>query len=236
MIEPVKKVMVHSKAAEIIEKYIHENGFKNGDKLPSEREMAKMLSIGRNSLREALRTLEAMNLIEVRNGRGVFVKDIDATVGINVNVTIAKVNFLELLDVRKTLEIRAIELAIMNGGKSDIDEIERWLLAIEDKFNKGVVPVNEDVQFHHAIYRAGHNRTLFELVRPLADTFNSLWKPFDHREELILETLSFHRPLFEAIKKRDTDAAISAFKRIIDIDEKKIANIYDSFVTRPEEK
>jgi len=236
MIEPVKKVMVHSKAAEIIEKYIHENGFKNGDKLPSEREMARMLSIGRNSLREALRTLEAMNLIEVRNGRGVFVKDIDATVGINVNVTIAKVNFLELLDVRKTLEIRAIELAIMNGGKSDIDEIERWLLAIEDKFNKGVVPINEDVQFHHAIYRAGHNRTLFELVRPLADTFNSLWKPFDHREELILETLAFHRPLFEAIKKRDTEAAISAFKRIIDIDEKKIANIYDSIVTRSEEK
>jgi len=236
MIEPVKKVMVHSKAAEIIEKYIHENGFKNGDKLPSEREMASMLSIGRNSLREALRTLEAMNLIEVRNGRGVFVKDIDATAGINVNVTIAKVNFLELLDVRRTLEIRTIELAIMNGGKSDIDEIERWLLAIEDKFNKGVVPINEDVQFHNAIYRAGHNRTLYELVRPLADTFKSLWKPIDHREELIIETLPFHRPLFEGIKNRDADSAISAFKRIIDIDEKKIASIYDSFAARPEEK
>ena len=52
----VKKVMLRTQVADAIEKYILENNLKAGDKLPSERELAKMLSIGRNTLREGLQT------------------------------------------------------------------------------------------------------------------------------------------------------------------------------------
>ncbi len=172
----------------------------------------------------------------MKSGRGVFVRDVGAAASINIQVSIAKVNFLELLDVRRTLEIRAIQLAVIHGKDKDIDDIERALLAIEDKVRKGVVPADEDVEFHHAIYRAGHNRTLFELTRPLADSFQSLWEPFNRKAELIMETLPLHRPLFEGIKNRDTTKAVEAFNSIIDMDEKKIIGIYNSLTENFKEK
>lgn len=223
-IEPLKKVMIHSQAAEVIEKYIRENDFKIGDKLPSEREMASMLSIGRNSVREALRTLEAMNLIEVVNGRGVFVRDINTMGSINVQVTAAKVDFLELLDIRRVLETHAIELAIKNASKAELDQIEEALLEIERKYAQGIYPVEEDNDFHNAIYRACHNKTLCELIMPLASTFDNLWEPFGQEAELIMETLPLHRPLFEAIRDGRIRDAKKLFNRIMDMDERKIIN------------
>ncbi len=225
MIEPIKKVMVHSKAAEAIRKYIKENGLKDGDKLPSERQMAAMLCIGRNSLREALRTLETINLIEVINGRGVFVKDINALNSINIHITSAKVDFLELLDIRKMLETYAIELAVKNADEIALKEIEKILIQIEKKYELNIYPFDEDTQFHHAIYRASNNQTLYDLIKPLAATFDELWEPFGQREkELMMETIPLHRPLFEAIRNRKLGEAKRILRRIIDMGEKAIVN------------
>lgn len=74
MFSPIKNTRVYEKAIEQIKDMIVEGTFKKGDKLPSEREMAESLQISRTSIREALRELEIMGLIESRQGDGNFVK------------------------------------------------------------------------------------------------------------------------------------------------------------------
>ncbi|MDQ0200256.1 FadR/GntR family transcriptional regulator [Neobacillus ginsengisoli] len=74
----IKKVSLHEMIAEEIKKYINEHQFKRGNKLPSVGELTTILSGSRSSIREALRYLEGIDVLEVQNGKGIFVKDGDA--------------------------------------------------------------------------------------------------------------------------------------------------------------
>lgn len=223
-IEPIKKEMIHSRAAQAIEKFIKDNELKNNDRLPSERELASMLSIGRNSLREALRTLEAKNLIEVVNGKGIFIKDANAIINFSFISTV-KINFLELLDIRRTLENHVIELVIKNASNEDLDKIENSLINLEQSVLNNQYLSEKDADFHHEIYRASGNKTLVEMLIPLAGIFTKLWQPFNMEGELIKETFHLHRPLYTALRERKLKEARKKFNEIIDMDEKKILSM-----------
>lgn len=221
--EPVKKMNVHSTAAEIIEDYIKSNDLKSGDKLPSERKLAQMLSIGRSSLREALRKLETVNLVQVENGRGAFVKNPNATIkGINMQLAIEKPNLLQLFQVREVLEGLAIELAIENATDEEIENMEQIMDEIDAKLEDKINPNMEDEQFHRAIYYASKNDVLITILESMTDYFNKLWHSPLGDYSILIDSMPLHRPLFEAIKNRDKKKAIRIFKRLIRFDIKTI--------------
>lgn len=220
-IGPIKKIMVHSAAAEMIQQYIKENDLKAGDRLPSERSLAEMLSIGRNSLREALRTLETMNVLEVVNGKGIFVKDGQVENPIDLKINVDKINLLEILDIRRVLEGYAIELVVKNAKDEDIKNIEEKFLKIKKAQETGINPFEEDREFHEAIYHACGNKALINIMCSISQTLEKVRRPFGEYE-LFMETMPLHQPLLEAIKKRSKREALKAFRKIIDIERKKI--------------
>lgn len=221
-LSPIKKVVIRSQASEVLLKYIIDNKLQRGIKLPSERALAGMLSIGRNTLREALRKLEAVGAVEVINGKGTFIKEVhDST--INIQIETAKVNFMELLDIRRVLENHIIELVIKNATNDDITNIGIKLAKFETACNGGMDAEEFDTAFHHAIYRASKNQTLFDLIRPLAATFHELWKPLGRKNTIFYDTLHLHKELNSAIRTRDVQAAKAAINKILDIDEANVS-------------
>ena len=97
--------------------YISKKGFSVGNKLPPERELAEQLGISRNSLREALKVLEAMDVVEIRHGSGIFLRkeDTQPDDGSSLWLMIHKDEILNILTVREALDLKAIDL-IPRGG------------------------------------------------------------------------------------------------------------------------
>ena len=108
----IKKVSLSKMIADEIKNYIKSEHLHEGDRLPSIDRLMKQLNVGRSSLREALRFLEAIEVIEVINGKGIYVKDANTyRIETKINIQNEKQFLLQMSEVRRALEGKAVELA-----------------------------------------------------------------------------------------------------------------------------
>lgn len=209
--------------AEAIEEYISKNNLKEGDKLPSEREFSKMLSISRTSLREGIRVLQTINVLESKIGKGVYVKNPNYSVnGLNIQAEVTGQNLLQLIQVREALESLSINLAIDNITDEEVEELENTLLKMEQVAKNNTVPQKCDDEFHKIIYSASRNNILVSLLENLLDISRNLWGKTHWSNTILVNSVPLHRPVFEAIKKRNKDEASKAYKALAVYDAKII--------------
>ena len=210
-IKSIHRVMLHSKASEAIEEYIEDNHLKAGDRLPSERSLAEQLKIGRNSVREALRSLETNGIIEVRNGLGAFVRDKNNDSAINIRLSKTRNNLMELLDTRYALEYHAIELSIRNITDKEVAKAGAYLEELKQAISQNLADQHPpDAAFHRVIYTATRNRTLCELLTQVDVLMTDIWATLQGNEQMHLATLPSHDALYEALKERSLRKAQQA--------------------------
>lgn len=220
--QSINRVMLHSRAAETIAQFIRQNALEPGDKLPSERILAQQLGIGRNSLREALRTLEADGVIEVRNGLGVYVRE-PHEYAISLKANARRIDLLELLDTRTALEKHAVELCVKNAADEELARARPCLVKMREIASQGGEMHEADAAFHRAIYRAAHNQTLGDLLMQIDETATACWGQFTGHRELFVATLPAHEQLYEALCARALKRALAAAMDILHIDADFIA-------------
>lgn len=105
MLTGIKRTPLQSEIIKYIQDYIKQEGLVPGDKLPSQASLIEMMGVSRTSLREAIKTLEAKNILEVKNGKGIFVRDTSDSVLLSqIEFSKEKECFLEMLEARKILE------------------------------------------------------------------------------------------------------------------------------------
>ncbi|QIZ05410.1 FadR family transcriptional regulator [Priestia megaterium] len=222
----IKKVSMHEMIAEEIKRFINEHQLKRGDKLPSVAELTTNLGVSRSSIREGLRYLEGINVIEIQNGKGIFVKNGDALkIEARIDVEQEKNYLLHISELRRALEGKAVELATLRATDKEIKEMERLMAEVTSLKDAGIDSSEEDWAFHKAIYKASHNPLLESVAESVSDTFNKLWsKPFgiDH---IFSDTLPFHLTMLEGIKQRDPARALQEFNKIIDTVENTVRQI-----------
>lgn len=176
-----------------------------GTELPSERDLAEALGVGRGSLRECLAILEFLGAIESRGNRKVLLRDADYIQKItswieNASEMGTQQTFNEF---RRVIETGIVELACERATESDLIAIEKTLKNMTDD------PSNymNDVEFHDAVAVASHNAMLastIHLVNNLiADVRIRFWDLPYYQER----TLTSHRNIYEAIKARDVRRA-----------------------------
>ncbi len=210
-IKSIHRVMLHSKASEAIAEYIEDNRLSPGDRLPSERSLAEQLNIGRNSVREALRSLETNGIIEVRNGLGAFVCEKKTSSAINIRLNKTRNNLLELLETRYALELHAIELCIRNITDEEILRAGAFLEESKRSIQQNLADQHPpDAAFHRVIYTATRNRTLCELLIQVDMLMTEIWSTLQGNENMHLATLPFHEALYEALKERSLRKAQQA--------------------------
>ncbi|MBV8190072.1 MAG: FadR family transcriptional regulator [Alphaproteobacteria bacterium] len=187
---------------------------KAGDRLLAERDLALALGVSRPVLREALRSLAILGLLDIRQGRGAFVRSADAAVlGQALTLCLApEPNILDdVLQARIAIECQAIRLACERAADRDLQSIAALLDALVDSLDDPKRGGQADYAFHLALVRASGSGALmkiYEAIAPLLMRSHVERRRDTFREPAITSGLvEAHRQVFVALAERDPDAA-----------------------------
>jgi GntR family transcriptional repressor for pyruvate dehydrogenase complex len=204
---------------------IDTEGLESGDFIPTEAVMLKTFGISRIILREALSYLKGLGLLVSRRGSGFKIAEVDFI------ETFSKVlkhlshfnlkNLTELMELRRIMEVGALDIAIKNATEDDMAEIERLQKELEDIADS---PENSrhnyqflDMQFHNAITRPAGCRLLIELN-------NTIWKfykesrqsdiiPFEKNQNEMSRSTNEHSIIANAFRLKQPEIAISCLRK-----------------------
>ena len=158
--QPVKLVIEH------IKKQIAERQILPGERLPSERKLSELLKVSRSHVREALQKMELYGIVKTYPQSGTVVSEFSKDqldTMITDALKISKYDFSSLVYVRVLLEIEVCKLCASNRTKEDLENIEKTLIELEEKFDTEL-RVEKDFAFHQAIAQGGHNPVISSLL------------------------------------------------------------------------
>lgn len=222
----LKKVPLHEMVADALTQYIKDNQLQEGDKLPSVGELAEMLEVSRTPLREGLRILEAREIIKILNGKGIYVNDAHSIrFEAKIKVENEKKSLLQISEVRRALEGKAVELAAQRANEEELEEMAFHLSEYRRIRDQKGDTSQADLAFHKTIYKAAKNPVLLGVVESVWTTFNHFWsKPFGI-ETIFEDTYPLHESLLESIKKKDVEQALIEFNLLMDDVEDSIRRV-----------
>jgi len=171
-INKIKHVKLYENVVEEIKELIRKKKLKEGDRLPTEKELIKKLSVSQGTLREAFRTLESIGLIESIPGKGRFIRKSkrnnfgDAE---DVIFSLEKSSLLDLLEAREIIEAKIVELAAQRATEDDIRIIEQVLnkmrKVIEVDRRRNTLFLDRIISFHFVVAKATHNIVLYNMLK-----------------------------------------------------------------------
>lgn len=185
-----------------------------GDRLPKETELAAELGLSRNSLREAVRALSQLRVLEVRQGDGTYVSSLEPDLLLESTGFISHLLLgdteIELYEVRRILEAAAAALAAGRADSAEKDELARILERMREAQTVEHL-VEADVAFHAVIARAAGNGVLASLLASLSTRTMRvrLWHG-RAADDALDETREEHRRIYEAIVAGDAELARAA--------------------------
>jgi GntR family transcriptional regulator, transcriptional repressor for pyruvate dehydrogenase complex len=216
--ETVRRDKVYEGVAKQIERLILKK-LQPGDKLPSERELAELLRVSRSSIRDAIRSLELMGMVQPRQGAGTIVREISSdSVGNPLAKALKRKEqvIAELLDFRMMLEPQLAARAATRVSTEEISEMEEILERQEKKLGSGESTIAEDSEFHYAIALASGNSVVLKVLDTLMDLLRDSRERSLQVEGRQQKSVAGHRKILSAIKRHDSDAAKVAMRRHIE--------------------
>ncbi|MBE6063395.1 MAG: FadR family transcriptional regulator [Clostridium butyricum] len=208
---------VYEKIIYEIKDKIKKGELKKGDKLPTERAMADMFSVSRTSVREAVRALEVVGLIEKKHGDGNYIRTEFANSlfePISIMFMLQESSLNDIIELREMLEIYCIKLTIKNISEDEIDLMNDILSKMYE--NNEEENIQLDVKLHNLIIRASRNVLLINIISVISQIMNESIKEF--RKKIIYEKdnrinlLHIHERLVAGIQEKDYDKAVGALK------------------------
>lgn len=215
--------------SEYLERNFLNGALPPGSPLPSERALCEAFGASRPFVREVLTGLQQRGKVEVRAGRGAFVREVgvsDVAKVMQATGVVRAATPRMLVEARMSLERQTVALAAQRAGEPEIQAIERALLAF-DSAEHLVERARADIAFHLLIARASANPVLeimFGSIAPLIFELllRSLSDPATSRRGI-----PYHQDILIAIRKRDPDAAVDAVSAHIGIAEQTFGADYD---------
>lgn len=217
------KVALGIKAPEVVVnqliKLIRSNKLVPGDKLPSERELCKITEVSRPCLREALRALQVMGIIDMRHGSGAFIKQVEPKAildYLDIAFMMDELMYDDLFVARKVLEMAAARMAAQFITDAQLLEIEQKINMSVGEVENAKVFMRLDCDIHNMIVHASGNRILQAFVQ-------SLTKPNLYAREITIQdedsrrqTLLDHKRILKSLKARDPEKAADSIKVHLD--------------------
>ncbi|MEM7333330.1 MAG: FadR/GntR family transcriptional regulator [Chloroflexota bacterium] len=181
-----------------------------GQRLPSEKKLGEQLGVGRGTIREALKMLGAMGVVESRQGDGTFICDQISPSVINpllFAVLIEAKNISKLYEFRRMIDVGYSELAAEKATEQDFDHIEQVIQEMEDYWQNGGRDteelVNLDFKFHQAIMEATGNPLVITVGKMLKLMFQDTLRSSVSADDGIAWTVEQHRRTLAALRSRD---------------------------------
>jgi GntR family transcriptional repressor for pyruvate dehydrogenase complex len=216
--ELIKKTKIFEEVAQRIERQILRK-LHSGDKLPSERELAELMSVSRSSVRDAIRGLELRGVVRPRQGAGTIVcqPSTEPLPGPLANaLKRRKERVSELLDFRKMLEPPLAARAAVHASPDELSEMEEVLRRQEKKLVQGDSGVAEDAEFHYNIALASGNSVVLKVLDVVMDLLRDTRARSLQVEGRAQKSLAGHRRILSAIRRHDATAAQLAMRQHIE--------------------
>ena len=213
--EPVLRQSLADRLARRIRGLIQNGAYKEGDRLPPIMEMARQFGVGHPTVREALKKLETVGVVEIRHGSGVYVsrsQDVFVLASPDFAGKVTKKLLLDLIEARMPIELQSTALAVRNATQEHFDEMRQLLTTAGENLDHDDVLNQTNMAFHRQIALASGNTVLAQLRDVLQDLFTEEQRLIlgifgsrarDHQE---------HRAIFEALEQRDEALAIERMR------------------------
>ena len=219
-LDPIRPGVLHQAIQDRIKQFIIDNGYQSGDTLPTETELARTLGISRGSLREAMKSLQTLGVVETRHGFGTFVGkfSFDPLIdGLTFQILVARETMpraiRELLDLRQVLETGLMPRVTELATAAQIDQLGKLVRQMEASADCGEPFPEADRAFHEELYRPLGNKLVIQLLQAFWDIFYAVGQESSRRTILLRETAEEHRAILTAIAAghgQDAAAAMSA--------------------------
>lgn len=207
---------------------IIDRGLRAGDSLPTESVLVEELGVGRNTLREAIKVLQALGVVEIRHGFGMFVAS-NNLVALADSLTFRGRMSLrhkgheahELVEVRQALESGLIGSAIDALDAAQLQELEAIVATMEERADRGLTFVEADQEFHRLLFSCLDNELLTNLLGVFWQVYRTIHEAIDaagdDRQVVgLAETAKIHRDILDAVRAQDKVLAQDLMHRHFD--------------------
>lgn len=216
--EPVRKVRAHEQVLAQFEQRIRNGTLRPGDRLPGERELCEMLQVSRPSLREALRVLEALEIVVPRRGPGgrsgavIAAEPGEALTSLlRLQIALSRFSMEDVVETRTIVERGAARRAALRASPDDLAAMALLLEAMENTSTSPAEFNQLDTDFHLAVARAGQNKMVAYWMQAIRDAIRQeMAAGFEQLPDwrtTIVELTKEHRGIYEAICEGDGEKA-----------------------------
>jgi len=227
-VRQVRKTRIYHEIVDQIRGLIAAGRSKPADRLPPERELAVLFKASRNSVRDAIRVLEQMGLIESRQGDGTYVRSVSVeqlTEPLALLLLQSRTQMRELWEVRRVLEPALAEFAAARITDEELAELDAILEQQRRKVEAGFIALEEDTAFHNGIAEAARNTVMLRALDTLVDLLRQSRERSLQQHDRPAYSLAGHRRILAALRRRDPDGARTEMLRHLhDIEER----VFDS--------
>lgn len=218
MFNPIKNTKVYEQVIEQIKHMIADGTLKKGDKLPSERDLVEQLKVSRTSIREALRALEIIGLVECRQGEGNFIKESfenSLFEPLSIMFILEESNPKEILELRKIIEV---ETAALAAQRINDDELA-YIKSLIDELKYSQTEENNvrvDKEFHYKIAQASGNYLIQNILNTVSSLIDSFIK--NAREKILTDAnnivplVNQHENIYIALLNHNPQEASEAMR------------------------
>ena len=213
--EPVVKQSLPDRLARQIRGTIQSGNYRRGDRLPPIVEMAKRFEVGQPSIREALKKLEAMGVVQIRHGAGVFVtrsEEVLVLASPDHAGTVTKKLLLDLIRARIPIEIQSVADCVKNATADQIEEMRQILASARELLDDDATLNTVNMDFHGKIAEGSGNSVTAQLLDVLHELFTE-------EQRLILGIFGSreadhqdHLQILAAIEARDEPLAVQRMR------------------------
>ncbi|MCB9116621.1 MAG: FadR family transcriptional regulator [Caldilineaceae bacterium] len=206
---PLRGSALSQEIRQRMQEYILQNHLKAGDALPPESYWTETFGVGRSSVREAIKVLQALGVVEIRHGNGLYVRAVNfdpVLESLSYQMRFRPQMFAELFRIRVWLESAAIEEAVRDISDEVVAELAAILAEWRRRIQSGESHVELDEAFHRVLYTSLQNSTLLGLFRVFWIVFQTLDIDAIRTTDPELGVAE-HELLFDAIRARDPELA-----------------------------
>ena len=225
-IKPASKTKIPDNIADQIIELIISGELKPGDKIPPEKDLVEMFQVGRSSVREAVRALSVLGLIDVRVPEGMFVSEpISGLLSRQLEFMnkMSPSNRLELIEVRKKIEVDIVELAAEKATAEDAAVLSEIIDAMRGE-TQIFIQSKHDQRFHLALGEICRNPFLLQVMllmkHSMLDWMKTVYAQHDEKDSsgktILDKYFTQHEDIFKAVARNDVIAASHAMEKHMD--------------------
>jgi GntR family transcriptional repressor for pyruvate dehydrogenase complex len=228
LFKPLKRARLYEEIVDHIKGLIIEGKLKPSDKLPSERELACQFNVGRPTVREAIRTLSLMGLVEVNAGqRGTLIKNFaldpymeSVREQMSWLIQMERSTLQQLLEVRDTLETRIALLAAERATQKDLKELSGLLEDMESYMDHKDTYLEKAIEFHKVMALSTKNHIFYTIWNAFSDL---IFKYYGHllegvSKKILKKLYLANKGAYQAILAKDQEAIRLAMAHHVDVE------------------